>query len=157
MGEKRGTAPYFLHQYEGREERESGNGTTNQTGTKSSGSQFKMSHAQQHAHDKTPSQPFPNKAVSARFPTRSAQQWTRCLIGCSPNNRKQPFSATVWLLLSCRSIDVSQKCGIAVHNWLLVNWRNTNHTSLLARPFVLKVQHYENATQNTQSRRTKGN
>ena len=43
---------------------------------------------------------------------RSAQQWTTCLICWTPNNRKQPFSATVWLVLSCRSIDRFQKCGV---------------------------------------------
>ena len=67
--------------------------------------------------------------------------------------RRQPFSATVWASLPCRSIDRFQRCGVAVHNWVLVKWTNTNHTSLVARPFVLKVQHYENATQKTQSRR----
>ena len=68
------------------------------------------------------------------------------------------LSATVWLVLSCRSIDTFQKRGVAVHDWVLVKRRNTNHTtSLLARPFVLKVQHDENATQNTQSRRRKQN
>ena len=95
--------------------------------------------------------PFQNDR-DRTIPMRSAQQWTSCLICWTSNNRKQPFSATAWLLLSCRPIDGSQKCGVAVHSWVLVKWRSKIHTSLLARRFVLEIQRYENATQNTQSR-----
>ena len=92
------------------------------------------------AHTCQQSEPALSKtAANARFPMRTAQQWTRCVICWTPNNRKQRFSATVWLFLSSRSIDRLLKCEVAVHNWGLVIWRNTNHTSLLARPFGLNV------------------
>ena len=68
MGDKRGTAPYDLHEFEGRKERESENGTTKQKDAKSNGCQLKMSHAVQHGHDKSPSQPFPKKPRRHDFP-----------------------------------------------------------------------------------------
>ena len=37
MGEEQGTAPYQLHEYEGRKERESENATTKQKHAKSNG------------------------------------------------------------------------------------------------------------------------
>ena len=132
MNEQRRTAPYLLHEFGGRKEREWENGTTKQKHAKSNCWQFKMSHAEQHAHDKSQSQHLPKSPRAHDIPMRSAQQWTRCLICCTPNNPNQSFSATVWLFVSRRVIDRSQKCGVAVHNWVLVKWRSAKHTSLPA-------------------------
>ena len=58
----------FCMNDEGRKERESENATTKQKNAKSNGWQFKMSHADQHAHDKRPSQPFPKTTANRTIP-----------------------------------------------------------------------------------------
>ena len=89
MREDRRKTPYELNESQRRKERESENGTTKQKDAKSNGCQLKMSHADQHAHDKNPSQRFPKKPRTHGFPSTapSSEQAT------SYADSKQPKAA----------------------------------------------------------------
>ena len=158
VGEKRGTTPYHSEWNMRVEKNGSGKTERQSRNTPSQTVDNSKCHTQSSTHmARVRASPFQkNRERMISHAQRPAVDKMSHLL-----DSKQPkaavLSVTVWLLLSCRSIDRFQECGVAVHNWVLVKWRNTNHTSLLARPFVLKVQHYENATQNTQSRRRKEN
>ena len=68
-----------------------------------------MSHADQHPHDNSPSQPFSNKPRTHDFPCAapsSGHDVSFAGLQTTENSRSQPLS---WLL-PCRSIDRFQKC-----------------------------------------------
>ena len=109
-------------EFEGRKERESENATPKQTDTPNQMFGNSKCHTQGTSTHMTrrPSQQLPNKTANPRIPHASnAWQWTRRLICWTPNNRTQPFAATVWVLLSCRLIDgCSETVGSRSHNWV---------------------------------------